>query len=337
MAEEPVVTKNQAYKETFQRGTVVFPVQYSLCDTVEPHYDLPLHWHEEFELIHVIAGTYNLFLSEKTIKLGKNDLCLIPANLVHGDSKNKGMALYESIVFDLDLLRLHSYSPDLFFTDILNGNIILENVIPPNYTEILNAANKIFETVKTKVADDGLIAVGYMLVFFGLIKKQHLYIKKNLLQSPSKFARADQISTALSYIRENYGQDLNLQNMSKSVSLSPKYFCRLFKENTGHTPIEYLNWFRVNRACTLLRETDEKLLDIAMKCGFNDFSYFTKTFRKYKGIPPSKYRNFDPATAKEIIIDADYIWAKQHPEEALAWQEKAEEELTVKEENVSSK
>ena len=144
MEKEPVVTKNQAYKENFQRGTVVFPVQYSLCDTVNPHYDLPLHWHEEFELIHVLAGTYNLFINEKTISLSKNYLCLIPRDCVHGDATDKGMSLYESIVFDLDLLRLHSYSPDVFFSDILSGCIFLDNVIPPKYADILEAANNIF-------------------------------------------------------------------------------------------------------------------------------------------------------------------------------------------------
>ena len=109
MSETPAVTKNQAFKETFQRGTVVFPVQYSLCNTVSAHYDLPLHWHEEYELIHVISGTYNIFITDKEYKLEKDDLCLIPGDLIHGDAQNKGMALYESVVFDLDVLRLHSY------------------------------------------------------------------------------------------------------------------------------------------------------------------------------------------------------------------------------------
>ena len=316
MENTPIVTKNQAYRETFQRGTVVFPVQYSLCDTTNPHYDLPLHWHSEFELIHVIAGNYNIFIEDKTIKLEKNDLCLVPADLVHGDAQDKGMALYESIVFEIDLLRLHSYSPDIFFTDILNESIILDNYIPAKHTEILDAASKIFEAVKHKDEETGLIAVGWMLIFFGLLKKKRLYSEKNLNLSRAKETRTDQISNVLNFIRKNYNKDLNLQDMAEAVALSPKYFCRLFKENTGHTPIEYLNWFRINRACTLLRETNEKLLEIAMECGFNDFSYFTKTFRRYKGITPSKYRTFDPAKAKEIIIDPDYLWEKNHPEES---------------------
>ncbi|WP_294430232.1 AraC family transcriptional regulator [uncultured Treponema sp.] len=315
MAETPVVTKNQAYKETFQRGTVVFPLQYSMCNTVDSHYDLPLHWHDEFELIHILSGTYNIFLGDKVIELNKNDLCLIPGDLIHGDAPNKGMALYESVVFDIDFIRLHSYSPDSFFSDVLNGSIILDNFIPASKTELCDIGCKFFNIIKLHIDDYDLITAGLLLLFFGNMKKDHLYRKKSILQSRTKDIRTDQISKVLNLIRKNYGQELTLQQMADSVALSPKYFCRLFKENTGHTPIEYLNWFRVNRACTLLRETSEKLLDIALECGFNDFSYFTKIFRRYKGMPPSKYRTFDPAKAQEVVIDPEAIWLEQHPEE----------------------
>ena len=311
MDETPAITKNKAFKETFQRGTVVFPVQYSLCNTVNPHYDLPLHWHEEYELIHVISGSYNIFIAEKDYTLEKGDLCLIPGNLIHGDAQDKGMALYESVVFDLDVLRLHSYSPDTFFSEVQNGAITLDYCIPAKHTELCQTAVRFFDTIKVKAEGYDLISAGLLMILFGLIKKEKLYRTKLSLAPRSKDVRADQIAAVLNLIRKNYGQDLSLQQMSDTAALSPKYFCRLFKESTGHTPIEYLNWFRVNRACTLLRESQEKLLDIALDCGFNDFSYFTKIFHRYKGMPPSKYRNFDPLKAKEIVIDPDYLWEKR--------------------------
>ena len=317
MLEVSTVTKNKAYKGTFQRGTVLFPIQYSMCNTVDPHYDLPLHWHREFELIHVLAGTYTLYLGDKEIKLQKNDLCFIPGEIIHGDAQDKGMALYESIVFDIDLLRLHTYSPDIFFSDILSGNIVPDNVITSDHTNFVSIAEKIFASVKTKEEGYDISASGYLLIFFGLIKHEKLYRKRDIAaQSRTKEIREEQINSVLNLIRKNYGSELTLQSMSDTVALSPKYFCRLFKESTGRTPIEYLNWFRINRACTLLKDTNEKLLDIAMECGFNDFSYFTKIFHRYKGMPPSKYRNFSPQKTKEIILDPDYLWEKNHPEEA---------------------
>ena len=118
-----------------------------------------------------------------------------------------------------------------------------------------------------------------------------------------KRVRSEQLDLVLNLIRKNYDQNLTLEEMSKIAGLSPKYFCRIFREMTERSPIEYLNWFRVNRACALLRETNDKLPDIAFNCGFNNFSYFIKTFRRYKGMTPLKYRNFDPLRDKNSAVE----------------------------------
>ena len=71
--------------------------------------------------------------------------------------------------------------------------------------------------------------------------------------------------------------------------MTPKYFCRFFLEMTHRTPIDYLNYQRIEHACYQLVTTDASITDIAYSCGFNDLSYFIKTFKKYKGITPGKY------------------------------------------------
>ena len=99
------------------------------------------------------------------------------------------------------------------------------------------------------------------------------------------------MESVINYIRNNYNKDLSLDEMAEQANLSPKYFCRVFKDITGRSPIEYLNWFRINRACSRLRESSDKLNSIALDCGFNDFSYFIKIFKKYRKMTPLKYRN----------------------------------------------
>lgn len=78
--------------------------------------------------------------------------------------------------------------------------------------------------------------------------------------------------------------------MAKQANMSQKYFCVYFKEMTRKTPIEYLILHRVECAAKKLRATDESIFDIALSCGFNDLSYFIKTFKKVKGITPAKFR-----------------------------------------------
>ena len=77
--------------------------------------------------------------------------------------------------------------------------------------------------------------------------------------------------------------------MSSSVNMSPKYFCRFFQEMTHRTPVDYLNYYRIERACYQLLTTDQSITEVAYNSGFNDLSYFIKTFKKYKGTTPKKY------------------------------------------------
>ena len=65
---------------------------------------------------------------------------------------------------------------------------------------------------------------------------------------------------------------------------------RCFHNTIGTTPIQYLKSFRIKKAAELLTNTDLKIVDIGIMCGFQDMSYFAKTFRNIYGCTPSKYR-----------------------------------------------
>ena len=72
------------------------------------------------------------------------------------------------------------------------------------------------------------------------------------------------------------------------------YFCKLFKEQTGETFVNYLNKVRVNAAVNLLRTTAMKTYEISEAVGFNDYRYFCKIFKKVTGLTPSQVREQAP-------------------------------------------
>ena len=78
--------------------------------------------------------------------------------------------------------------------------------------------------------------------------------------------------------------------MAEAAEMSPKYFCYFFKEMTAKTPVEYLNGYRIEKATKMLLNTNDSVTDVAYSCGFNDLSYFIKTFKQIKGITPAKFR-----------------------------------------------
>lgn len=92
------------------------------------------------------------------------------------------------------------------------------------------------------------------------------------------------------YIDENYQKDISLDEISRMVNISPYYFSKLFKQETGENFIEYLTRTRMGQACALLENPDYSIKHICAMVGYSDPNYFSRIFKKYEGVNPSEYR-----------------------------------------------
>lgn len=100
----------------------------------------------------------------------------------------------------------------------------------------------------------------------------------------------DAISKAKAYIEENYKKDISLDDVSRSVDISPYYFSKLFKEETGENFIEYLTNLRIERAKKLLQVRDMSIKTVCLETGYSDPNYFSRIFKKQVGVTPTEYR-----------------------------------------------
>ena len=96
---------------------------------------------------------------------------------------------------------------------------------------------------------------------------------------------------ALDYIEENIDRDIGLEELSKTIDMSPHYFCRAFRKSVGMPPYRYLISRRIERSKELLVSTDKDVTEIALKVGFSSHSHFSTAFRRAVGHAPSTYRN----------------------------------------------
>jgi YesN/AraC family two-component response regulator len=92
------------------------------------------------------------------------------------------------------------------------------------------------------------------------------------------------------YIWENYTRKISLKEAAKAAGLSSPYFSSIFKKEMGENFSNYLNRLRVERAMAMLTGTAKPLNEIAKLCGFEDQSWFSKTFKRITGASPGKYR-----------------------------------------------
>lgn len=98
------------------------------------------------------------------------------------------------------------------------------------------------------------------------------------------------VREATEYMQENYARDLSLTEVAEHLRISTGYLSTLMNQNLGCGFVDYLNQVRVNRACCYLEQNQLKNYEVAYKVGFNDEKYFSKVFKKIKGMTPKEYR-----------------------------------------------
>ena len=98
------------------------------------------------------------------------------------------------------------------------------------------------------------------------------------------------IAKAKAFIEDNYSKDISLDDVSRKVDISPYYFSKLFKEETGENFIEYLTNIRIERAKKLLLNKDISIKSICATAGYSDPNYFSRIFKKQVGLTPTEYR-----------------------------------------------
>ena len=97
------------------------------------------------------------------------------------------------------------------------------------------------------------------------------------------------VKAARNYIASNYSYGVSVDEIADYIGISRSHLFRAFKTYTGESPKEYLSNYRINTACTLLRETNLSITAISKSVGFENNLYFSKAFHKVKGISPSQY------------------------------------------------
>ena len=97
-------------------------------------------------------------------------------------------------------------------------------------------------------------------------------------------------------VHANIEDELTLGEMAQSVELSPAHFSRMFRKSTGETPHEYVLRQRVERAKTMLRQAQTRIVDVAVACGFKTQQHFARVFRRICGASPTEYRRAFLAT-----------------------------------------
>ncbi len=271
-----------ATHENSNRGSFNFPVELYSIDATHPRYEMPFHWHIECEIIRVISGQFSLTLSDSTLLLNAGEGVFIPSGVIHGGTPAN--CVYQCVVFSFERLiasnpaRLKEYEFVLGQGDYL----------PPKFANN-DTVNTLFNALSDRQTGYEFVVGGAIWQIVGTIMGER-HGKTNQLQSTADRRRINKIKNVLRLIRNDYSKPLTLGQLAEEADLNLQYLCKSFKRITGKTPIDYLNYYRIECAAELLQSGERSVTETAFACGFNDLSYFIKLFNRHKGVSPREYQ-----------------------------------------------
>lgn len=272
------------YEEHRRHGTDEFPLEFYAVDEQHPRYNMPYHWHRETELLYVLQGEFNLSLNGREYCLHAGEMCYIPGGALHGGEPTN--CTYECIDFSITTLLQQTGLVRQYLRQIENEKSAIQTLFTVAQPGVLKCASRLFAAARTQKDGWELLVLAGLFDFYGTVIQQHYYT--DTVSPKSGQQKIQQIKAAIEYIETNYQRSISLDELARQAGLSPKYFCRYFRMVTQRTPIDYLNYYRMERACYLL-EQRSSVTDVAFECGFNDISYFIRCFKKYKNTTPHQY------------------------------------------------
>lgn len=298
MAISPCISlSNQAspinIDETGTHGTTEFPVAIYYDDVTENFVNW--HWHAEIEIGYVEKGIILLECGNRKHTLNKGDLFFINSKVLHAMSnQNSGKAAtFKSIAFDGSIISSNTES--VFYKRYLHPIIHSSNFrdcVWKQDSECYPLLNKIINECWDKIYSEPInyeITVRNLLteIFAVIINECEMINRAN---QSNNLLLEDRVQIILNYIHTNYSKNITLDDLASAANVSKSEVLRCFKTIIKTSPIKYLKIFRLQNAAHMLKNTTHSIQTIFELCGFDDNSYFSKSFKEIYHCSPREYR-----------------------------------------------
>lgn len=283
---------NRGSKELQPHGSLEFPCAgYSMRCTDTQEDIIPWHWHEEMEIVYIADGQMEVKIPSQSFLLQKGDCVVINSNVLH-----YGAAATEC--------ELHSlvYSPAL-----ITGNedlVFAKKYMQPLLTcsnfcgYFIKAGDKEnvaqwFNTAFEALANDSF---GFEFIVREKLSRICLFLYQELdLQPDMQDVSLNQdnfrIRKMLAFIHKNFAEDISVPEIAGIVDISERECLRCFQKTIQISPIQYLLKYRIMQGAGMLSGNPaESISEIALSCGFDSPSNFSRTFKRFYNCTPREYR-----------------------------------------------
>lgn len=269
-----------------------------------------LHFHNciEIGLCHSESGTMD-FLGA-SIDFKSSDITCIPRNIPHTTWSSPGQRSLWSYLF---------VDPALLFRDLFPGNLThfdlsLSNYPQNKYILSKNEQPEISYLVSLIMCELEEQSNNYQISVRGLLLSLFVKLHQLTLTAAESTNKSEVvknllvIAPALNYIEDHYNQQFSIDTLADLCHWTPTHFRRVFNQIMHTSPLDYITNIRIMKACTLLRTTEDSILNISETVGFRSISSLNRYFERIMGTSPRIYRNkmqsaHDNESGKPVIME----------------------------------
>ena len=245
--------------------------------TSKKDYKYGQNWHENIEILCITEGNAKVVNNGQVYDLEAGEIAVIDKNALHVIIANTDIKYY-CLIID------HAFCVENFFNV---DNVHFSPIVKDNELfELIKKFQKIYsdKEVKCRILELRSLLLQISLILY----RRHVSSEKAEYEDTRILFSIKQV---IEKIHKDSQRHLSLDSLSKAVGMNRSYLSRSFHKITGYTVMEYINHTRCENAKKLLKDDEIKIEEIARLCGFENTSYFYRTFLKVTGMRPGEYRN----------------------------------------------
>lgn len=255
-----------------------------------------MHFHNLLEIGYCHYGDGDLVIEDDLYRFGRDMVSCIPANFLHVTRSDAGVRAFWEYIYisPEDILRQWGKSAQEI-RDIMEAvgkqSFFIHADECPMMVTLIRA---IFEEMQQKSRHyrERVRGLSYTLLF-EIVRLNGENVMQNALNSALQTLGKSvslQLQSAVEYVEKNYPNDFKIADLAEACHMSETHFRRTFQEKMNMTPVEYVNFVRVKKACELIDKTDISMEDVAERVGFVTPSTFNRNFRRIIGTSPYQWK-----------------------------------------------
>ena len=277
-------------KENKPHGTKDDPFSTYHIENAGRSFQIPVHWHDEFEIIYVRSGFLTVSISGKSYIGKTGDAFVVSPGNLHLMGSQTGTVDYYTFLFPLKYIsfRTDDMLDEKLLEPLNSGHLMICPRVNDTAKELCEQLIEIYEAKNDESESKITTQVRTKIILLQFILEMW---KKGFVIENDTSGRNIVEKEMVSYIQQNFTGKISLKEFGEQFHLSEKYISRYFKEHFHITLSQYITYLRLENAKQLLQDTDLSVTETAMQSGYQNVSYFIRSFKKTYGISPLKYRN----------------------------------------------